>query len=125
MTKKVGRPSKYDPKYIGVVDQYLKEAIPENMDIPTVEGLALRIDVSKPALYRWAKKHKEFRYALRKLKMTQYQHLLKTGIFGGKKINATIIKLALSHNHGMKERTDQTTDGKPLPTPIYGGRSTK
>ncbi len=115
-----GRPSKYDPKYLKVMDEYLREAVPENMDIPTVEGFALKIDVSDRALFRWGKKYPEFRRSLRKLKITQKQHLLRTGIFGGKEINPQIIALALRVNHKMVEVTksenknDHTSNGKEL-----------
>lgn len=114
---KVGRPSKYDPKYIDELNEYLEEAIPENMDIPTVEGFALRIGTSRQAIYRWAKEHKEFRNTFRRLKMLQKQHLVKIGIFGGKEINATIVQLLLRVNHKMVETTksDITSGGKPLP----------
>lgn len=118
----VGRPDKYDPKFLKTMDEYLSEATPENMDIPTVEGFALKIGVSDRALFRWAKKYPEFRRSLRKLKITQKQHLLRTGIFGGKEINPQIIALALRVNHKMVEVTksenknDLTSKGKEIST---------
>ena len=113
-------------------EQYLKEAVPENMDLPMVEGLALRLNVSKQAIYRWVKvrhpkdyekkelrgklKHPDFRNALRRLKMLQKIHLAKIGIFGGKEINATIVALMLRVNHKMVETTKQdiTSNGKKV-----------
>ena len=88
---KKGRPSKYSQEMLKETEKYLEEAVPENMDLPMVEGLAIRLNVSKQALYRWAKKHKDFRNALRRLKMLQKLHLAKIGIYGGKEINATIV----------------------------------
>ena len=93
-------------------EKYLEEAVPENMDLPMVEGLAIRLNVSKQALYRWAKKHKDFRNALRRLKMLQKLHLAKIGIYGGKEINATIVALMLRVNHKMVETTKQDITSK-------------
>jgi hypothetical protein len=38
-----GRPNKYTPDAIITSNKYLREAIPKNMDMPTVEGLALEL----------------------------------------------------------------------------------
>lgn len=107
-----GRPTKYSPEVIQEINSYLAEAIPENMQIPTVEGIALKLGISKDTLYEWAKEHKEFSDALAKLKMTQKQSLINTGIFGGKEINAAIISLLLRVNHEMVEVTRQELTGK-------------
>jgi len=111
-----GSPTKYTPEVIPELNKYLKEATPENMAIPTVEGFALRLDVSKKTIYNWAKQHKEFLHALGKLKMTQKEALISTGIFGGKEINQTIVALLLKVNHKMIEttHTDFTSGGKPI-----------
>lgn len=118
-----GRPSLYTPQIIIDFNQYLQDATPENMEIATVEGLALKLGISKDTLYEWAKIHPEFSDALCKLKMEQKQQLIKTGIFGGKEINAGIVALMLKVNHDMVEtqKTDITSGGKPLP--ILGGIS--
>jgi hypothetical protein len=111
-----GRPTDYDPKYIKEIYQYMMEAVPENMAIATVEGFALKIDVTKKTLYNWSKKHKEFLHALRILKMRQREQLISIGIFGGKEINANIVALMLRANHDMVERTktDITSGGEKL-----------
>jgi len=98
-----GRPTKYKPEVITQLDEYLEFAIPENMEIPTVEGIALKLGVNKDTLYEWGRKHPEFSVALAKLKMMQKQSLTKIGIFGGKEINATIVSLLLKVNHDMVE----------------------
>jgi hypothetical protein len=87
------------------------------MKIPTVEGIALRLGVSRDTLYEWAKIHKEFSDTLGKLKMMQKEALIETGIFGGKEINQTIVALLLKVNHDMVEKTavDVTSGGKPIP----------
>jgi hypothetical protein len=112
----VGRPSEYKPEIIDELNKYLEFAVPENMKIPTVEGLALKLGISKNTLYVWAKEHPEFQDALDELKMRQKESLTDIGIFGGKEINATIVALLLKVNHDMIEtsHTDITTKGKPL-----------
>lgn len=127
-----GRPSKYTPQVIDEINKYLEEAIPENMAIPTVEGVALRLGISRETVYDWARtrypddykevklrgkrKHPEFSDTIRRMKMLQKEALVRTGIFGGKEINQSIVALLLKVNHKMIEmtKTDITSDGKQL-----------
>ena len=122
---KGGRPTKYDPKFIEAVDEYLAFATKDNMHMPKVESFAIRIGVSKKTLYNWAEKYPLFLHALERIMMFQAERLIDDGIYGGKEVNATIVKLLLQNNHGYKERSDITTNDKDIPTPIYAGRSTK
>lgn len=112
----MGRPTDYSPDVLVKAEDYLQQAIPENMAIPTVEGLALLLNVNRDTLYEWAKVHSEFSDTLAKLKNLQKQHLTMTGIFGGKEVNATIIALLLKVNHDMVEtsKTDVTSKGEQL-----------
>lgn len=123
--KQVGRPTKYNPIYIQEVESYLKETGHGSMHMPKIESFAIRIGVSKNTLYEWGKDHEKFQDALERIMLFQCERLVDDGIYGGKEVNATIVKLLLQNNHGMKERKDVTTDDEPLPTPIYGGQSTK
>lgn len=116
-----GRPSEYTPEVLNTYKEYIAEAIPQNMKIPSVEGLALKIGTYKTTLYRWAKANKEFRYALSELKKKQKEYLTEIGIFGGKEVNASIVALFLRANHGMVEttHTDITSKGRRIyPKPI-------
>jgi hypothetical protein len=99
----MARPSKYTPEVIDEINEYLAEAIPENMRIPTIEGIALKLGISRDTLYEWAKVHAEFSDTLERLKMMQKEALIQTGIFGGKEINQTIVALLLKVNHDMIE----------------------
>ena len=101
--RKIGRPTKYTPEIINELNEYIEEAIPQNMRIPTVEGIALKLGISKKTLYNWAKKNPEFLHALDYLKMKQKECLTEIGIFGGKEINASIVQLLLKVNHNMSE----------------------
>lgn len=121
--KKMGRPTKYDPAFILDIDQYLLTTGKEQMHLPKIESYALRIDVNEDTLNEWGKKYPEFSVALDKIRKRQKEQLVDDGIYGGKEVNATIIKLLLQNNHGMRERNDITTNDKSIPAPIYGGLS--
>lgn len=119
-----GRPTKYHEGMPDLVNEYLKMTGLEQMHLPKMCSLALYLDVNEDTLVEWGKIHPLFSAALRKLKDRQQEQLIDIGMFGGKEVNATIVKLLLQNNHGMRERNDITTNDQPLPTPIYGGKST-
>ncbi|MBI5954446.1 MAG: hypothetical protein HY865_22545 [Chloroflexi bacterium] len=112
---KVGRPTKYDPSFTKEVDVYLESASKNQKHLPKVESFAIRLGVSKDSLYEWAKIYPDFSDALKKILLKQAELLIDDGIYGGKEVNSTIVKLLLQNNHGMRERVDQTTNDKDLP----------
>lgn len=120
-----GRPTKYEERFNDELDKYLETTGSKNKRLPTIQGFSLWLDVDDETLTEWAKAHKEFSATFSRLKKIQAEQLINDGIYGGKDVNATIVKLLLQNNHGMKERTDTTTNDKALPTPIYNGKSTK
>lgn len=87
--------------------------------LPTVEGFADFIKFTKPTLYNWAKKHKEVKQGINEIVNEQLTRLVDCGLEGT--YNSTIAKLILSSNHGMREKTDVTTDDQPIP--LLGGIS--
>lgn len=118
MTHAGGRPTEYKPEYCQEVDEYLKEFGGAQMRLPQIEDFAERIGKSLQCLNEWQKKYPEFGEAIDKIRLKQKIQLVNDGVYGGKEVNATIVKLMLQNNHGMKEKTDVTTNGKELPTPI-------
>ncbi|MFA5395216.1 MAG: terminase small subunit [Methanogenium sp.] len=88
-----------------------------NAKLPTVEGFADFIGFTKPTLYNWAKKHKEVKLGIDKIVNQQLVRLIDRGLEGT--YNSTIAKLILSSNHGMKEKSDVTTDNQPIPLLDY------
>ena len=99
----MARPTDYNETIIPRAEKYLSESVPQNMKIPTIEGLALYLDVARRTIYDWKAKYPEFLHTLEKLEMLQKEYLTETGIFGGKEINANIVALFLKANHGMVE----------------------
>ena len=110
-----GRPTKYNPSFIAEVDDYLQTTGREQTKLPTKQGFALQIGVDDDTLVEWGKIYPEFSAALKKLMQVQAEQLINDGIYGGKEVNATIVKLLLQNNHGMKDKTDHTTKDKPMP----------
>lgn len=115
---KIGRPTEYDPTFVEELEQYLAGTGREHTILPTIEGFALHLDVSKKSLYNWAEQHPEFLHALDKLMGKQAEQLINDGIYGGKEVNSTIVKLLLQNNHGMRERTDVTSDEEKIVGPV-------
>jgi hypothetical protein len=130
-----GRPSEYKEEYILKVDEYLEECKDEEkqiikqsneekgyemyenklkVNLPTIEGFSLFIDVPKRTIYDWKEKHEEFSHSLGKIVKEQQKRLINSGLSGD--YNPTIAKLILSSNHGMREKTDTdiTSGGEPL-----------
>lgn len=123
----LGRPTKYDDTVIDKTVEYLKAhqdsyvktddgRVKIKVNLPTIEGLASFIGVNKTTLYEWEKDHEDFSNALDTIRTEQQNRLINSGLSGD--YNSTIAKLILSSNHGMREKSDVTTDGKQLPTPI-------
>lgn len=84
------------------------------VSLPTIEGLALHLGVRRSTVYEWRDRYPAFSDTLDALLATQAVMLQNGGISGD--YNPLITKLILSHNHGMKERSDLTTDDKPIET---------
>lgn len=126
-----GRPSKYDPQFVIEVDKYLATTGKEQMHLPKIESFAKWLGVHKDTLYEWAKKYPEFSDALNAIMLSQAEQLIDDGIYGGKEVNSTIVKLLLQNNHGMKERSEVEQTGtmeinvNDLLTKVYGNTTTE
>lgn len=127
-----GRPTKYSQKILDLTYKYIEmcedETIQETVGLsakgtelfknkiqvklPSVEGLAYYLHIDKTSIYEWEKLHQEFSHALSELRAKQANVVLNKGLSGD--YNPTIAKLILSNNHGYKERTDTTTNEKPV-----------
>jgi hypothetical protein len=130
-----GRPTKYSPNILAKTRAYIASCVDEiteyhktrgeksdsferlvRVKLPTLEGLSLHLHVHRDTIHAWSREYPIFSDALEELKALQAERLM-TGALSGD-YNPLIAKLILSANHGMKERTDVTTDDKELPAPI-------
>ena len=116
MTHAGGRPTKYEERFVDEVDVYLSMCGREQTALPTLEGFALHLDISMDALEDYRKLYPEFSGALKRITLNQKQQLINDGIYGGKEVNSTIVKLLLQNNHGMRDKVDQDikSDGKEI-----------
>ncbi len=129
-----GRPPEYSEEIITKAQSYLDSCVDEieeyhktrgeksdtferlvRVKLPTIEGLAYYLKISRDTVYDWEKKYEEFSYILSQLRASQADRLLNEGMSGT--YNSTIAKVLLT-KHGYREGLDQTTNDKDLPTPL-------
>jgi len=102
----VGRPTDYDPVRTPERAQaYVDAPRSETVRIPTLEGLAVFLNVSRSTIYEWANKHPEFSDILEQAMARQAQGLIENGLMGI--YNATITKLLLT-KHGYVDKQEIT-----------------
>ena len=98
-----GRPTKYIPEIWPKIEEYFSMCGREQMALPTIEGLAIFLDVNPDTLYEWSKKHKAFSETIKKILAKQKEQLMNDGMYGGKEINQAMAIFLLKVNHGMRE----------------------
>tara|TARA_R110000782_G_scaffold11199_1_gene34345 strand:+ start:95 stop:496 length:402 start_codon:yes stop_codon:yes gene_type:complete len=109
MTNPVGRPTSLTPELLEKAWAYIlmftdKETIPEDEVIPSIEGLAIYVDVNRTTLYEWDKKENtEFNNIMDTLRALQGRTLLNGSLTN--KLNANISKAILSR-HGYSEKSE-------------------
>lgn len=113
----MARPTKYKEEYCEEIEKYLddceeKSKQGDEVCLPTVEGIALLLDVKRQTLYNWKEEHEVFFDTLEKVDCKQKKMLEENGLSGD--YNSTIAKLMLSSNHNMKEKKDVTTDNEKI-----------
>lgn len=128
-----GRPTEYEPSFVGKVDEYLKESQDKwtefhktrglksdsydrvvEVKLPSREGFADFIGKSTDAFLDWEELYPEFGVALGKIEREQKKRLINEGLAGN--YNPVIAKLLLSANHGLAEKSehDHTSKGEKL-----------
>ena len=100
---KVGRPPKYNPGIVPLVSEYLKSCGREATELPTLEGLAEKLDVCVETISEWQRTHPEFSQAVKRIKQRQKNQLMNDGLFGGKEVNCAMAIFLLKVNHGLVE----------------------
>lgn len=98
-----GRPTKYSSDVFNKIEEYLDMCSREQTKLPSVEGLAIYLDVNKTTLFEWDKKYPEFSNSLKKLADKQKEQLIDDGMYGGKEVNASMAIFLLKAIHGLKD----------------------
>ena len=91
--------------------------------MPTVEGLALALEVNPDTVYEWAKRYPTFSDTIKKILAKQKQQLMDDGMYGGKEVNAGMAIFLLKVNHGMNEGPQVAIQINVKP--ILGGKAIK
>lgn len=112
----MARPTDYTPEILEQSRQYLHQCKFGTEDdprpkLPTIEGLALFLDISRDTVYAWEKEKEPFSYIVEEVRAQQAETLVQNGLTG--QFNPTITKLMLS-KHGYVERQDVTSGDKPV-----------
>ncbi len=110
MTHAGGRPSKYDPSMIVKALEYIDSCGREATEIPTMEGLALTLEVDDTTILKWGEDNLEFLATIKKLKAKQKKQLMNDGLYGGKEVNSTMAIFLLKVNHDMIETERRLLD---------------
>ena len=125
-----GRPTKLTPKiveqamkYLGMIvsDEILEAGYKQRGDVvPTIEGMAIYLGLSRDTMYAWEKDNKDFSYIMEGLRQLQGNILINGAL--ANKFNPTISKLLLSSKHGYVEKheADITSGGEKIETNIVG-----
>ena len=103
---------KYPADIVRQTNEYISRCTNEQMELPTVEGLAMKLDVDDDTLVEWAKIHDDFAQVFRKLKMSQKRELINGGMYGGKEINVAMAIFLLKANHNLIETSRNELTGK-------------
>ena len=98
-----GRPTKYDPSFIRIAKEYIDSCGREATELPTIEGLALRLGIDDEQISIYSKEYPEFSATIKELMMKQKAQLINDGAYGGKDINSGMMIFLLKANHGMIE----------------------
>lgn len=128
-----GRPTDYELSIIDRVYEYLEQSkdtseilgdkrliVVNHVNLPSIEGLALYLEINKDTIYEWEKIHKEFSDVIMRVRNEQAKRLINCGLAGS--YNPQIAKVLLT-KHGYIDRQDVTTNNKDLPSPILGALS--
>lgn len=120
-----GRPPIWDDQIVSKVKDYLNSCTDtteqvitgesnkftkyENrlkVKLPTIEGLAVYLGISRETVYAWEREHTGFSDIIGELRAKQAEALINNGLSGA--YNSTIAKVLLS-KHGYREATETET----------------
>ena len=109
-----GRPTDYTPELIAKAREYVS-SLPEDEKVPSIEGLALYIGITRKTIYEWISQEnkQEFCDIVEAILAKQAKSLMNKGL--DNTFNSSIVKLLLSkHGYAEKTETDITTKGESV-----------
>ena len=100
-------PTKYNQELVERVHDYVKNYAKLGDKVPSIEGLAVEINIAVSTLHKWDKEpgKEALSEALNLLRAKQARSCINNGLDGT--FNSAITKLIL-HNHGYSDKTDAT-----------------
>jgi len=116
---RTGRPSSLTEELIDKAYAYLEETsnLSTTALLPTIEGLALHLHISRDTLYEWEKENNDFSDILEELRQAQANKIMQNSMLN--RYNSTISKLMLSkHGYIDKSEQDVTSKGEALNQPV-------
>ena len=112
-----GRPTKFTPDTIyPKVTEYLETCGKNNMSLPTVEGLAIALDVTSETIRQWTKKYKEFSLTIKKLADKFAQGHLQITLEGGYEVDKqakavyNCLQVLQNNNNMLIEEKERKSD---------------
>jgi DNA-binding XRE family transcriptional regulator len=110
-----GRPTKLTEEVFESVEEYMNQHdISVGTLLPTIEGLAYHLEVSRDTIYQWEKDDTMFSDMLSQLRVLQANKLIQNSIVN--RYNPTITKLLLTkHGYADKVETEVTNLEPPKP----------
>jgi hypothetical protein len=107
----MARPTEYTNKLVKKALIYFDTYKDHGDVIPSVEGMAYFLGISRDTVYEWAKEHKEFSDIVALLRTAKSRTLQNGGL--DNTLNASVAKLLLGHE-GYRESQDITSDGQKI-----------
>jgi hypothetical protein len=135
-----GRPTDYDyAKYHKLIMEYIDECVDEEdefhktrgdksdsyeriirVNLPSIEGLAIKLKLSKDTIYAWKEKYPKFSYDIGEVMKLQAKRLMDNGLNGT--YNPMISKLLLS-KHGYRDESETDLNIKSVNlTDLFNGK---
>lgn len=105
-----GQPTKYRAEY--ATDEHMQgfiEHCAESKEVVTLCGYACYINVHEDTVAEWGRVHKKYSGTVAKIKQISKQQLFQGGL--NKSLSSRIVKLGLSANHGMNEKSETELSG--------------
>lgn len=105
MSKRVGRPTKYNDELQAKADRYIHEYEQQGDVIPSAAGLCVWLGIDRTTLHAWDRIHPAWSKTLSDIRELQEKTTLNKGLTG--QFNSTIVKLVL-YNHGYSDKIEQS-----------------